>query len=78
MGDYVCCILKESIVAGICVLILGLFIRYLVTINNSMSTDFITKTKGMWLSLFLTGFFFHALTVLSGMQKWYCKACGGQ
>ena len=49
-------IIVEGFAVGISVLLLGLVVRYIIAKFENVSTNFIFNNRGMWLSLFLTGF----------------------
>ena len=70
-------IIVEGFVVGISVLLLGLVVRYIIAKFENVSTNFIFKNRGMWLSLFLTGFILHVGLDLIGLNSWYCKNCAG-
>ena len=67
----------EAIAVGILVLVFGLIIRYLIASMRGNSTGFIFRNRGMWISLFLTGFLLHVGLDLIGLNRWYCKNCAG-
>jgi|TARA_B110000977_G_scaffold154000_1_gene195662 hypothetical protein len=70
-------IIVEGFAVGISVLLLGLVVRYIIAKFENVSTNFIFKNRGMWLSLFLTGFILHVGLDLIGLNSWYCKNCAG-
>ena len=70
-------IIVEGFAVGISVLLLGLVVRYIIAKFENVSTNFIFKNRGMWLSLFLTGFILHIGLDLIGLNSWYCKNCAG-
>ena len=70
-------IIVEGFAVGISVLLLGLVVRYIIAKFENTSTNFISKNRGMWLSLFLTGFILHVGLDLIGLNSWYCKNCAG-
>jgi len=70
-------IIVEGFAVGISVLLLGLVVRYIIAKFENTSTNFIFKNRGMWLSLFLTGFILHVGLDLIGLNSWYCKNCAG-
>ena len=70
-------IIIEGFAVGISVLLLGLVVRYIIAKFENVSTNFIFKNRGMWLSLFLTGFILHVGLDLIGLNSWYCKNCAG-
>ena len=70
-------IIVEGFAVGISVLLLGLIVRYIIAKFENVSTNFIFKNRGMWLSLFLTGFILHVGLDLIGLNSWYCKNCAG-
>ena len=63
----------EAIAVGILVLVFGLIIRYLIATIRNNPTGFIFTNRGMWISLFLTGFMVHFLLDILGLNAWYCK-----
>tara|TARA_B100000902_G_scaffold191520_1_gene183055 strand:+ start:2072 stop:2311 length:240 start_codon:yes stop_codon:yes gene_type:complete len=63
----------EGIIVGILVLLFGLIIRYLIASVRNNSTKFIFTNRGMWISLFLTGFMVHFVLDILGLNAWYCK-----
>ena len=70
-------IIIEGFAVGISVLLLGLVVRFIIAKFENVSTNFIFKNRGMWLSLFLTGFILHVGLDVAGLNKWYCKNCAG-
>jgi len=70
-------IIVEGFAVGISVLLLGLVVRYIIAKFENTGTNFIFKNRGMWLSLFLTGFILHVGLDLIGLNSWYCKNCAG-
>jgi len=70
-------IIIEGFAVGISVLLLGLVVRFIIAKFENVSTNFIFKNRGMWLSLFLTGFILHVGLDLIGLNSWYCKNCAG-
>ena len=70
-------IIVEGFAVGISVLLLGLVVRYIIAKFENVSTNFIFKNRGMWLSLFLTGFILHVGLDLIGLNSWHCKNCAG-
>jgi hypothetical protein len=70
-------IIVEGFAVGISVLLLGLVVRYIIAKFENVSTNFIFNNRGMWLSLFLTGFILHVGLDLIGLNSWYCKNCAG-
>jgi len=75
--SYIANISIEAFVVGISVLLLGLIVRYIVGKLEGINTNFIFKNKGMWISLFMTGFLLHFVLDVIGLNKWYCKNCAG-
>ena len=63
----------EGIAVGITVLVFGLIIRYLIASMRGNSTGFIFTNRGMWISLFLTGFMVHFVLDILHLNAWYCK-----
>ena len=57
--SYIVNISIEAFVVGISVLLLGLIVRYIVGKLEGINTNFIFRNKGMWISLFATGFLLH-------------------
>ena len=70
-------IIIEGFAVGISVLLLGLVVRYIIAKYENVSINFIFNNRGMWLSLFLTGFLLHVGLDLIGLNSWYCKNCAG-
>ena len=70
-------ILIEGAVVGLSTLILGLVVRYIIANFENINPNFVFHNKGMWLSLFLTGFILHIGLDLIGLNRWYCKNCAG-
>ena len=60
----------EAIAVGILVLVFGLIIRYLIASMRGNSTGFIFTNRGMWISLFLTGFMPILSIVGSTRNQW--------
>ena len=71
--DYWVNLTIEAIAVGILVLVFGLIIRYLIASMRGNSTGFIFTNRGMWISLFLTGFMVHFVLDILGLNAWYCK-----
>ena len=63
----------EGIAVGISVLLVGILVRYLIAKLRGNSTSFIFTNRGMWISLFLTGFIVHVVLDILGLNAWYCK-----
>ena len=58
---------------GIASLVFGIIIRYLIASMRGNSTGFIFTNRGMWISLFLTGFMVHFVLDILHLNAWYCK-----
>jgi H+/Cl- antiporter ClcA len=67
-------IFLEALIVGIAVGILGFIIS---TCMMYMNKNFTIKKYNFWwqvmLSFFFTGFLFHLICQISGINKWYCK-----
>jgi H+/Cl- antiporter ClcA len=67
-------IFLEALIVGIAVGILGFIIS---TCMMYMTKNFTIKKYNFWwqvmLSFFFTGFLFHLICQISGINKWYCK-----
>jgi ABC-type lipoprotein release transport system permease subunit len=71
-------VLIEGIVVGILTSVLGIIFGYIiyVIINNKKNITEITSRSHyvpIIISLFVTGFSFHILCEIFGINAWYCK-----
>jgi ABC-type spermidine/putrescine transport system permease subunit II len=68
----------EGIVVGVLTTVLGIMIGFLLykMINNKKNIAEITSSSHyvpIIISLFITGFAFHILCEIFGINAWYCK-----
>jgi len=68
-------VLIEGVVVGICTLVLGYIFGYLINeiVLRFRKNDSTTHLYVMAIALFFTGFFFHILCEIAGLNRWYCK-----
>jgi len=67
-------IILEALIVGIVVGIFGFIISTsLMFMNKNFTLKKYYFWKSVLFSYFLTGFLFHLVAELSGVNKWYCK-----
>jgi len=66
-------VISESFFVGIGLIILGLLIYWLIMTFVRKSTPSMTDALWMALVFFLSGFFFHIICQIVGINRWYCE-----
>jgi hypothetical protein len=74
--EYIKKLVVEAIVVGITFGAFATLISYLYAKFTDKDTKFL-KNKGMYLTLFVSGFLYHIICDITGVNKWYCNNCAG-
>ena len=66
----------EAIVVGITLAMFVTFVSFVYAKLTDQNTKFL-KNVGMYVTLAISGFLYHIICDVTGVNKWYCSNCAG-